>query len=177
MWGKDTIYDPCFHVPLIIRDPRKRSTAGTVVQELVETIDIAPTILEWVGGTPPTAFDGHSLLPFLAGRTPKEWRDHVFMELEFGKPGNPTVVERRLGLDFLKANAAILREERWKYVHFNGGLPPLLFDLEADPAETRNLSADPLHEKELPRLSRKMLDHHMTHQFKAHSTTIIGETP
>ena len=128
------------------------------MQEFVETVDLAPTILEWVGGTPPTAFDGNSLLPFLAGNTPTGWRDHVFMELEFGKPANPTVVERQLGLSLLEANAAILREERWKYVHFNGGLPPLLFDLEADPTEIKNLAGDPRYEKELSRLSRRMSD-------------------
>jgi arylsulfatase A-like enzyme len=177
MWGKETIYDPCFHVPLIIRDPRNRATAGSIVQEFVETIDLAPTILEWVGGTPPAAFDGHSLLPFLAGNTPEVWRDHVFMELEYGEPGNPTVVERQLDLGLLEANAAIVREDRWKYVHFNGGLPPLLFDLEADPSETRNLAGDPRYGNELLRLSRRMLDHRMTHQFKAHTATLIGETP
>ena len=80
------------------------------------------------------------------------------MELEFGKPENPTVVERQLGLSLLEANAAILREERWKYVHCNGGLPPLLFDLEADPTEIKNLAGDPRYEKELSRLSRRMSD-------------------
>jgi arylsulfatase A-like enzyme len=174
MWGKETIYDPCFHVPLIIRDPRNKAAAGTVVHDFVESIDIAPTILEWVGGTPPTAFDGRSLTPFLAGSTPEGWRDHVFMELEFGRPGAPTVIERQLGLGLLEANVAILREHRWKYVHFNGGLPPLLFDLEADPSEMKNLAGDPNYDKELLRLSRKMLDHRMTHQFNKHSTTLIG---
>lgn len=177
MWGKETIYDQCFHVPLIIRDPRNRAPAGSVVQEFVETIDLAPTILQWVGGTLPTVFDGNSLLPFLAGNAPAGWRDHVFIELEFGKPGFPTTVERQLNLGLLDSNAAILREHRWKYVHFNGGLPPLLFDLETDPVETNNLAVDPRYSNELLRLSRKMLDHRMTHQFKAHSTLLIGETP
>lgn len=177
MWGKQTVYDPCYHVPLIIRDPRQKAAAGTIVDNFVETIDLAPTILEWVGGTPPYAFDGRSLLPFLSGDAPKNWRDHVFMELEFGKPGAPSVVERTVGLELLEANAAILREHRWKYVHFNGGLPPLLFDIESDPFETTNLADDPRHESELLRLSRKMLDHRMSHQFRAHSATVIGTVP
>ena len=177
MWGKQTIYDPCYHVPLIIRDPRNLSTAGTIVEEFVETIDLAPTILEWAGGTPPFVFDGRSLLPFLAGETPDDWRDHAFMEIEFGTPGTPSVIERKIGFDLLQANAAILREHKWKYVHFNGGLPPLLFDVETDPGETTNLAGDPHYEGEMLRLSRKMLDHRMTHQFKAHSATVIGKVP
>lgn len=177
MWGKQTIYDPCFHVPLIIRDPRNPQGAGSIVDELVETIDIAPTILDWVGGTPPPAFDGRSLSPFLSGDTPKSWRDHVFMEMEFGKPGDPTAVERKLSLEHDEANAAILREKKWKYVHFNGGLPPMLFDMESDPNETRNLAKEPAYSEELLRLTRRMLDHRMTHQFSALTNTLIGETP
>ena len=39
MWGKEAVYDPAFHVPLIIRDPRRRATAGSVVDRLTESID------------------------------------------------------------------------------------------------------------------------------------------
>ena len=174
MWGKKTIYDPAFRVPLLIRDPRRRKTAGKVVEAFTESVDIAPTILDWIGSVLPVAFDGRSLLPLLEGKTPERWRDTVFMELDFGEPGTPTVVERRFGLGLREANAAILREARWKYVHFNGGLPPLLFDLEADPDETANLAADPAYLPELARLARKMLDHRMTHADHALSTTSVG---
>jgi arylsulfatase A-like enzyme len=175
MWGKQTVYDPCFHVPLIIRDPRNSATGGAVVDALTESIDIAPTILDWLGATPPAVFDGASLMPFLAGETPRQWRDHVFIEQDFAEPGDPTVIQRRLGLDLSSANAAILREKRWKYVHFNGGLPPLLFDLQADPNESRNLAGDPACAGELLRLARKMLDHRMAHPFRALSSIAITE--
>jgi arylsulfatase A-like enzyme len=99
------------------------------------------------------------------------------MEIEFGTPGTPSVIQQSTGLPFLEANAAILRERRWKYVHFNGDLPPLLFDLESDPAETKNLANNPTHRDELLRLTGKMLDHRMTHQFKKHSATVIGAVP
>ncbi len=48
-------------------------------------------------------------------------------------------------------------------MHFNGGLPPLLFDLENDPQELHNLGEDPAHAATLLRLTRKLLNHRMRH--------------
>lgn len=175
MWGKESVLDPALHVPLIIRDPRSRAEAGSVVEALTESIDVAPTILEWLGRQPPAAFNGRALTPFLEGREPPAWRDHIFAELDLGHPLSPTRYQRHLGLDMARANAAILRERRWKYVHFNGGLPPLLFDLDADPAEMTNLADDPAHAPQIARLARRMLDHRMTHAHHALSLTHLTE--
>jgi arylsulfatase A-like enzyme len=163
MWGKESIYDPAFHVPLIIRDPHRRQAAGTVVEAFTEAIDIAPTLLDWMGLEAPPAFNGRSLLPFVEGASPPDWRDHVFCELDLGDPVSPTRYQRWLGLEWRDANLAILRERRFKYVHFNGGLAPLLFDMEADPFELTNLAGDPAYASELLRLARRMLDHRMSH--------------
>ena len=163
MWGKECAFEPAFHVPLIIRDPARRSTAGQAVDAFTESIDIAPTLLAWLDQEQPLGFDGHSLLPFLDGRTPLHWRDYVFAELDLGDPERPTFYEKTLGLPMSQCNLAVLRERRWKYVHVNGGLPPLLFDMIEDPEETRNLAGDDASAAELLRLSRRMLDHRMTH--------------
>lgn len=163
MWGKESVHDPSFHVPLILRDPRRRRVAGTVVDVFTESVDVAPTILDWIGVEVPAAVDGRSLLPFAEGETPAGWREHAFFELDLGNPSSPTRYQRRLGLSLGEANVAMLRERRFKYIHFNGGLPALLFDMESDPGETRNLAADPAFAPELLRLARRMLDHRMRH--------------
>ena len=163
MWGKECPFDPAFHVPLIIRDPSRRRTAGRVVKHFTESIDVAPTILAWLGRAAPPGFNGHSLLPFLDGDEPQAWRDHVFFELDLADPVAPTRYQRHLGLGPAECNLALIREERFKLVHFNAGLPPLLFDLQADPHERVNLADDPAHAGELLRLSRRMLDHRMRH--------------
>ncbi len=163
MWGKESIFDPAYHVPLIIRDPQRKKTAGQVIEHFTESIDIAPTILDWLGRTPPPGFNGYSLLPFLDGGTPDTWRDHVFMEQDLADPVSPTRYQRHLGLSLAECNVAILRETRFKLVHFNAGLPPLLFDMEADPAEAQDLAGDPAYAGELLRLTRRMLDHRMRH--------------
>jgi len=175
MWGKESPFDAAFHVPLVIRDPRRRATAGRVVEALTESIDLAPTILGWLGQAPPPAFDGRSLVPFLDGVEPEDWRDHVFFEYDLGHPVKPTRYQRRLGLGLEQANFAALRERRFKYVHFNGGLPPMLFDLAEDPAELRNLAEEPAHAPELLRLARRMLDHRMRHAGRSHSRMHLTE--
>jgi len=175
-WGKGSPVEQSFHIALIIRDPRQPQGFGRDVEAFTESIDLAPTILDWVGTAPAVAFNGTSLSPWIAGGTPDVWRDYAFAEMEFGDPTGPTRVQSHLGLDLSQANAAILREARWKYVHFNGGLPPLLFDLEADPGETRNLAEAPAHQAELLRLARKMLDHRMTHAHHALSRAAITDT-
>ncbi|MCC5872138.1 MAG: hypothetical protein JJU22_07070 [Gammaproteobacteria bacterium] len=50
--------------------------------------------------------------------------------------------EAAFGLDREACHLAVRRTERWKYVHF-AALPPLLFDLEADPGELVDLADDP----------------------------------
>ena len=51
--------------------------------------------------------------------------------------------ERHFGLDSRSLNLSVVRTATAKYVHFGGGLPPLLYDLANDPGETRNLADDP----------------------------------
>ncbi len=175
MWGKESVFDPAFHIPLMIRDPRRRGAAGRRVEALTESVDIAPTILDWLGLPVPPGMDGASLAPFLDGGAPERWRDHVFIEYDLGAPTAPTRYQRRLGLRLAEANFAILREARWKLVHFNGGLPPMLFDLAADPGEHRDLGRDPAHAGEVARLRAKMLDHRMTFANQALSRMALTE--
>ena len=45
-------FDQSYHVPLIVRDPRRESdaTRGAVVDDrFTENVDVMPTILEWLG--------------------------------------------------------------------------------------------------------------------------------
>jgi arylsulfatase A-like enzyme len=161
-WGKDSPFEGALHIPLVIRDPRNRKSAGRQVDAFTESVDIAPTLLDWVGEKPALGFNGVSLLPFVEGKTPDRWRDHVFAELDFGDPIEPTRHQTALGLPAAQANYAVLRDDRFKYVHFNGGLPPLLYDMKADPAEGNNLAADPSHAADLLRFTNRMLDHRMT---------------
>lgn len=163
LWGKQNPYEVSFHIPLIIRDPENPEQHGSTIEAFTESVDFTPTILDMVGQTVPKSMDGVSLKPFLEGETPEKWRDAVHLELDFGEPNGETEWQKSTGAPLNEANLAILREERFKLVHFNGELPPLLFDLEDDPNELVNVAGDPEHSATLLRLTRKLLNHRMRH--------------
>lgn len=142
--GKGGYFDGSQHVPLIIRDPAATAAPGTRVTALTEAVDLFPTLLERIETTPAHRPDGRSLKPFLANAAPPaNWRDAVHWEFDFRDVAGQTT-ERLLGLPSTRLNMAVIRTRRWKYVHF-AALPPLLYNLEADPDELHNLAGDPAH--------------------------------
>ena len=161
LWGKQNPYDVSYHIPLIIRDPHNPEQHGSIVDAFTESIDFMPTVLDMIGQSYPVGIDGFSLKPFLEGKTPDKWRKAVHLELDFGEPDSETEWQKSTGASTQDSNLAIWREKRFKLIHFNGGLPPLLFDLENDPGELKNLADDPKHDSTLLRLTRSLLNHRM----------------
>ena len=174
-WGKVSFHDAVFHVPLVIRDPDRIGMHGEEVDEFTESTDVSPTILDWLSGGFPSAMNGCSLLPHLAGQRPEGWRNCCYCEVDFGEPDEPTVWQRELGLGLREANFLVLRERQFKLVHFNGGLPPLLFDMQSTEGESLDLAGDPARSGELLRMTRKLLDHRMRHADHALSDMKLTE--
>ncbi|RVC02258.1 sulfatase/phosphatase domain-containing protein, partial [Mesorhizobium sp. M7A.F.Ca.CA.002.15.2.1] len=144
MLGKGGYFDGSYHIPLIIRDPRHGKAAGGKVDSFTEAVDILPTFLDLLGEEPAPHLDGRSLKPFLSGEAPAAWRDAAHWEFDFRSVAAGEA-ERHFGIASRQCNLAVIRTEHFKYVHFGGNLPPLLFDLENDPDELDNLAADPSH--------------------------------
>ncbi len=142
--GKCGYFDQSYHVPMILRDPRAAADAsrGSVRAEFTEHVDVMPTLLDWLGLEPNPEIDGRSLQPLLqnAGRL-EHWREAAHWEFDFRDPIDGSA-ETALGLPQHACNLAVIRDRRFKYVHF-AGLPPLLFDLEEDPQELNNRADDP----------------------------------
>jgi len=171
-WGKMSCYDAAYHTPLIIRDPRNAGAFGSKVDAFTEAVDIAPTILDWMGQEIPSSMDGYSLLPFLTGGDPDTWRDHSYSELDFADPIDPTPWQRWLNLPADIANLAILRNGRHTLVHFNAGLPPLLFDHAGD-GEMRDIAGIPEAAPILLEMTQALLSHRMQHADRTLSATMI----
>jgi arylsulfatase A-like enzyme len=137
--GKFGFFDPCYHVPLIIRAPGLK--AGQRIEGFSESIDILPTLLDLAGVANPGHLDGISLRPWLAGAALGAPRPEVHWEYDFRDVANGRA-QRHFDRPLDALNLAVIRDERWKYVHF-GGLPPLLFDLVEDPGECVDRADDP----------------------------------
>ncbi|MBX3312764.1 MAG: alkaline phosphatase family protein [Actinobacteria bacterium] len=137
-------WDESFHVPLIVVDPRPDAdaTRGTVVDAFTESVDVMPTICEWIGAEVPVAVDGRSLGPFLHdGAAPADWRDAAHWQWDFGDP-DEHLAEDVYGLTMEECRLDVIRTATEKYVRFGDG-SSLYFDLASDPYGLRDLATDP----------------------------------
>ena len=135
---KDLFHEPSVKVPLIIYDPSPDAdtTRGTTCDALVESIDLPATFIEVAGGkVPDHIVEGRSLLPFLHGKTPDNWRDYAISEYDYST--SPMAAE--LGVTPRDARLFMVTDERWKFIHAEGGFRPMLFDLQNDPDEFNDL--------------------------------------
>lgn len=155
--GKLGYFDESFRIPLVIHDPSPEADAsrGRIVEQFTETIDVMPTILEWVGLETPRPCDGRSLRPFLSSETPEDWRTEVHYEFDF-RTSYGGVHEKVLNLPVDQCSLAVIQDARYKYVHFDA-LPPLFFDLHADPGQFHNRADDPAYAPQVLAYAQKML--------------------
>lgn len=118
------VYDTTLSVPLIFHCPG-RIPAGRVVQSQVRTVDIAPTVLAFVGLPPLSIGQGVDLTSQILGDTDAD-------DLPaYGETLSGQIV---LGVSALRC----LRTGGWKYIH---APRPELYDLARDPREEHNVVA------------------------------------
>ncbi|MFM9024679.1 MAG: sulfatase [Planctomycetaceae bacterium] len=138
---KRTAHEASMRVPLVVRCPAI-IPRGTVLDQMIANVDIAPTVMEAMGLEPPPHMDGRSFLPLARGES-IPWREHFLYVYYWEKnfPQTPTTFA--------------LRTRTRKYITYYGLWDAdELYDLEADPQESRNLRYDPAH----ARIARTMED-------------------
>ena len=135
-------WDESYHVPMVVRDPTAAAngTRGLAVHEPTESVDVAATILDWLGLEVPAQFDGWPLSPFLhGGAAPEHWRNTAHWEWDFRFPRYR--VPEHLGIPAEHCSLAVGRSDQAKYVQFaadGDAFPPVLFDLADDPGQLVN---------------------------------------
>lgn len=150
---KDLFHEPSVKVPLIVVDPTPAAdaTRGTTSDALVECIDLLPTFIDAVGADASAQshrLEGRSLLPLLHGATPASWRTYWVSEYDY----SVLPVAARLGVEPKDARLYAIADARWKLVHAPG-FRPMLYDLDSDPQELRDLGDDPRFVEERTRLA------------------------
>ena len=142
--GKWLMHEESIRTPMIVADPRlPAERRGMTVDPMTLNIDCSPTILDLAGIPIPEATQGRSLVPFLRGEVPADWRKDWFYEYLFEYP---TLVK-----------SEGVRGERWKYIRYLESDPVYeeLFDLDRDPQETCNLALLSEHRDKLQEMRKR----------------------
>lgn len=150
---KRTAWEESIRIPLLMRYP-PAIKAGTVVDQMVMNVDLAPTVVELTGVKPiegAPKMQGVSLKGLLGATPPADWRKSLYYQYNFEDqfPYTP--------------NVRAVRTEDWKYIHYpNGGDVPdtemaELYDLKADPKEMNNLINKPEQAAKLAELKAELL--------------------
>jgi len=145
MYDKRLMHEPSIRVPMMLRYP-KLFKAGTVVDQMVLNLDIAPTLLELAGVPIPAGTQGRSMVKLAKGSDPSWRKDWLYEYFEY--PGSQNVRPHRG-----------VRTERYKLIHYT--LPPEefeLYDLNNDPGETNNLYGMPGHADLTRSLSERIVE-------------------
>jgi arylsulfatase A-like enzyme len=139
LWWKRSYYEGSVGVPLLIHVPGK-TLRNVRVTDVVELLDIFPTLCELCGIPVPEGLDGESLLPLFDESTHGERKKDFARSDHLGR--KETVFR-------------MLRTPEWKYTEFPE-FPPVLFDMVNDPNEERNLAALPEYAERVKELSEHM---------------------
>jgi N-acetylglucosamine-6-sulfatase len=146
-YDKRDAFEESIRVPMVAYAPGLIKP-GTVVEEMVQNIDVAPTLLDLAGVPMPASpkMDGRSFLPLLKGEKPA-WRDHILYEYhwEWNFPATPTVLA--------------IRTDRYKYVYYHGVWDKNgFYDLQTDPHERHNLINVPAFQEQIGELRTQLFE-------------------
>jgi arylsulfatase A-like enzyme len=129
----NTLHEELIRVPMVITGPAPFATPR-VIDEVVGTVDVLPTFLDWIGAIPRTDGVGRSLLPLLRGEEEER----------------PVVSDEHVLALWSDASKSPLlssvRSRSWKFIceyqPEEGRVVEHLYALDRDPKELHNLIGD-----------------------------------
>lgn len=135
-------------VPLMISVP---GTTSRIRDELVEHVDLFPTICELTGVDIPQSVQGRSILPLLGNDlAPGDWREAVFSQIDHCD---------------VQSNIQMIRTTTWKLNVYDGE-PGELYDLVNDPNEFHNLINDPSCASQTTSLHQRLKQWERQHEYQ-----------
>ena len=133
LWMKQSCFEESARVPLIIAAPGKQR--GRACSQIVELVDLYPTLVDLAGFEVPRHLHGVSLVPLLKNSN-AEWNRPAFTQVQRGNfPGHS------------------VRTARWRYTEWDFGAKGVeLYDHKNDPRELKNLAKDPRYAEVLSKI-------------------------
>lgn len=145
LFDKRVAYETSSRVPMLMQCPAIIK-GGTVVDQVVANIDIAPTVMQAMGLKKPAHMDGQSFLPLAEGKS-IPWREYFLYAYywEQNYPQTPTHFS--------------LRGDQFKYTTYYGLWDTdELFDIQTDPMEQKNLIHDPAFAKTKQQMQNQLYE-------------------
>ena len=143
IWQKRCLFEESARAPMILYAPKAKEN-GRPSKEIVEFVDMYPTVTDLAGLTAPQGLAGRSLRPLLMGLK-KDWAGAAFSQIL--RPGDGQPVMGRT-----------IRTERWRYTEWDEGRAGSeLYDHANDPQEFTNLAADPKYKSIQEELRQRFL--------------------
>ncbi|WP_170864372.1 sulfatase family protein [Fodinibius roseus] len=146
-FDKRWIYEESMRMPLIVHWP-EGIAPESVNKQLVQNLDLAPTILDLAGAEIPGQMQGRSLVPLLKGEEPADWRDAVYYHYYEGP-------ELERGWHDVAKHYGV-RTDRYTLAHFYTHDEWELFDLQEDPEQLQSVYGDPEYAEVQEELKQKI---------------------
>ncbi|MCZ6672162.1 MAG: sulfatase-like hydrolase/transferase, partial [Verrucomicrobia bacterium] len=159
LMGKNCFFEESVRVPFMIAFPNHVIPGN--YDELVECVDLLPTLFELVGLPEPNGNQGLSLAPLITESeqtyTPKEavFSENVIPEVI--TRGQDFYFEKGKGVKGIRhPDAKMVRTRRWKFNYYPDGYAEL-YDLRNDPGEYLNLASNPKYSKVETQMKDRLL--------------------
>jgi N-sulfoglucosamine sulfohydrolase len=175
-WMKREVLERGIHIPLIVCFPHAKN-AGTVNDEMISSVDFAPSVLSLAGVKIPSYMQGVAFLGLQKSTSPRRYiyagrdrmdteydrvraiRDKRYEYLHNYEPGKPYYqhIEYRLSIPMMKEILQLRDENKldsFQMAWFKTKPPEELYDIENDPNELHNLASDPNYQDKLAELRK-----------------------
>ena len=128
-YDKRFMYEESLRTPILMRYP-KEIKQGTIINQLIQNLDFAPTFLDYAGLKIPKEMQGESFRK-IVNNSQTEWRDAIYYT--YYEYPSVHMVKRHYGV----------RTSRYKLMHFYYDIDEWeMYDLEKDPSEMNNIYDD-----------------------------------
>jgi arylsulfatase A-like enzyme len=138
LYGKNQLYETAYRIPFLVRWPEK-VPSGTVVDSIVSTVDVQPTLLGLMGIEPSAREQGVDASDALCAKR-ADLAQESFLH-------HSTL--NRAGIFTPEYELVLIREGRH-----------VLFDRVADPEQVDNLYSDPSKKNAVKELTARIVEHH-----------------